>query len=263
MRIALAGLNARSLSYLKALEDWDRHSGPRQAGHRVAGAQPAPVVSAVFDVHGAHVGKPLMTAVAALANGFPGPRLSQFGDLVVSDAPALCYRYLQEQEKLALRTADLEKKEAMQADLVSRAIDALVLFFPPSTSPYFAELYASAALEARVSIVNCSPVPMSTIPGWQQSFEEAGLLLLGDQPRSSGASLGARIAAHYPFMNALSRLAILTPNPVLAATLLLRAYLEEEPLADVKEAARHIFEAPSVQEPFGESVCSTDIVAMY
>jgi myo-inositol-1-phosphate synthase len=59
----------------------------------------------------------------------------------------------------------------------------MVLYLPVG-SQAAAEFYASAALAAGCSLVNCTPAVLGNSAAWRRRFAEAGLVLVGDDMKS-------------------------------------------------------------------------------
>jgi len=83
------------------------------------------------------------------------------------------------------------------ADVVKvlRQTGATVLInYLPVGSQKATELYAEAALEAGIGMVNCIPVFIASVPAWAQRFAKAGLPIVGDDIKSQfGATITHRV----------------------------------------------------------------------
>lgn len=78
---------------------------------------------------------------------------------------------------------------AVVDELKNSKTQVLVNFLPVG-SQQAAEFYLTAALEARVAVVNCIPVFIASDPVWSRRFSERGLPVIGDDVKSQ---LGATI----------------------------------------------------------------------
>ena len=81
-----------------------------------------------------------------------------------------------------------ERSRHMGCDEVARTLREhnvnVVILYLPVGSQKAAEVYATAALKAGCSLVNCTPAVLANSTEYALAFEESGQLLLGDDMRS-------------------------------------------------------------------------------
>jgi myo-inositol-1-phosphate synthase len=71
------------------------------------------------------------------------------------------------------------------ARVLTQAQASIVVLYLPVGSQAAAEFYASAALAAGCSLVNCTPAVLGNSPAWRARFAESGLVLTGDDMKSN------------------------------------------------------------------------------
>jgi myo-inositol-1-phosphate synthase len=88
--------------------------------------------------------------------------------------------------------ADAEEasKEVIVAALRDSGTEVLVNYLPVG-SEQAVRFYMECALEAGVAVVNCMPVFIASDPAWERRFEEKRLPIVGDDIKSSSATITA------------------------------------------------------------------------
>lgn len=186
MRIAIVGVGNCSCALVQALDalaTGDMSHVDLVSG--LSGTDPAKIeVVAAFDIDRRKVGLPLHEAIFAAPNcttRYRTPRPS--GVIVSSGAPRDgADGLLGSVVILAETAADVAVEDVVRVLTDSRA-EILVLYLPVG-SQEAAEFYASAALVAGCSLVNCTPAVLGNSAAWRNRFAEAGLALVGDDIKS-------------------------------------------------------------------------------
>lgn len=186
MRIAIVGVGNCACTLIQALDGIAlgavRHP-ELVAG--ISGIEAAKIeVVAAFDVDARKVGLPLDESVAAPPNCTtfyrqPGPSTVVVGLGAPLDGVA---GLLSGVVPIAPGAGEVTIEDVAGSLAEARA-DAVVLYLPVG-SQQAADFYASAALAAGCSLVNCTPAVLANSSSWQHRFAEAGLVLLGDDMKS-------------------------------------------------------------------------------
>jgi myo-inositol-1-phosphate synthase len=146
---------------------------------------------AAFDVDERKVGKKLHEAIYA------GPNITmkitdplQY-DAIVHRGPTL------DSVHDAMRESFIYESSLPTIDVASILIESkadVVINFVPSGGEQATHAYAEAALKANCSFINCIPTQLATISEWTKRFEDAGLVVIGDDIKSQlGATMLNRI----------------------------------------------------------------------
>lgn len=97
----------------------------------------------------------------------------------------------------ALREYFIHESDEPVVDLVRVFKDSgaeIVINYLPTGSDQATYAYAEAAILAGCSFINCMPTPIAKNPEWQKKFEDAGLVLMGDDIKSQcGATIVNRV----------------------------------------------------------------------
>lgn len=142
---------------------------------------------AAFDVDERKVGKKLHEAIRAEPNVTKKITDPVQYDATVYRGPTLD-GVIQEMRGTLVRESSAQAEDVASVLKKSRA--DVVVNLVPSGADQATFMYASAALDAGCSFVNCIPTALATIPEWQKRFEKKGLVLLGDDIKSQlGATM--------------------------------------------------------------------------
>ena len=199
IRIAIAGIGNCASALLQGLQYYAR---PRAArGHepagllhpRIGGYGPADIqVAAAFDIDVRKVGKPLEVACGAAPNcttrfikRLPryGVRVSM-GQVLDGVAPHMS-RYSASQTFVVS-----PRRPVNIARVLKQSGAEIFLNYLPVGSQRATEAYASACLEAGVSLINCIPVFIASDPRWAARFARRGIPIIGDDVKGQ---IGATI----------------------------------------------------------------------
>jgi myo-inositol-1-phosphate synthase len=205
IRIAIAGVGNCASSLLQGLSYYARRR-PR-AGRPVAGLlhpaigpyTPAEIaVVAAFDIDARKVGRTLEAACAAAPNctarfcpSLPrsGVRV-QMGPVLDGVAPHM-RRYPPAQTFLVATARAVNVARVLKA---ARA--EILLNYLPVGSQRATEAYATACLEAGVSLINCIPVFIASDRRWAARFTQRGIPVVGDDVKGQvGATILHRALA--------------------------------------------------------------------
>ena len=208
IRIAISGVGNCASSLLQGLRYYGSGGNhPKAAGllhPRVGSYAPADIqVVAAFDIDTRKVGKPLETACLAEPNCTTQflkrlPRYGirvQMGPVLDGIAPHMS-RYPDAQTFL------VSKMRPVNVTRVLKQSGAEILLnYLPVGSQHATEAYASACLDAGVSLINCIPVFIASDPDWASRFARKGIPLVGDDVKGQvGATILHRTIAQL-FMN--------------------------------------------------------------
>lgn len=96
-----------------------------------------------------------------------------------------------------MREYFIHESKEKEVDVVKVLEDSkaeIVINYLPTGSDEATYAYAEAALKAGCSFINCMPTPIAKNPEWRKKFEDAGLVLMGDDIKSQcGATIVNRI----------------------------------------------------------------------
>lgn len=197
IRVAVVGVgNCFSALYqgLDYYKDTDPESGqiPGVMHMRIGGYHPADIqVVAAFDVDRRKVGRPVGEAI------FAAPNCARVFHKDVPDGPTVLMGPVLDgvpdhmkdyPEHLAFRVSNEDPVDVVSV-LKDTKADILINYLPVGSSNA-TWAYVRAALEARVSVLNCIPVFIASDPVYEEMFINAGIPLLGDDMKSQvGASI--------------------------------------------------------------------------
>ena len=206
IRIAIAGAGNCASALLQGLAYYagsrstnGRHPIPGLLHPRVGPFLPSDIrVVAAFDIDARKVGKPLEQALAAAPNcttqflrHFPryGVRV-QMGPVLDGVAPHM-------RQYPASQTFLISKARPVNITTVLKRSGAEILLnYLPVGSQQATEAYATACLDAGVSLINCIPVFIASDPAWAARFSKRGLPLVGDDVKGQvGATILHRALA--------------------------------------------------------------------
>jgi myo-inositol-1-phosphate synthase len=142
---------------------------------------------AAFDIDKRKVGKNLHDAITAEPNKTMKIADPLKYDVIVKRGPT------HDSIIKELREVFIHESEADEVDVaeILQAVGAeIVVNYLPGGSVQATYAYAEAALKAGCSFVNCMPTPIAKDPKWRKRFEDAKLVLVGDDIKSQ---LGATI----------------------------------------------------------------------
>ena len=203
IRVALVGVGNCASALVQGVSFYRRHPDltvglmhPEIAGLRVADIY----FACAFDVDQRKVNRPLREAIFAPPNCakifcespddddakvFPGP----LADGVASHMQ----NFADTQRAIIADEARTNLKNYVVRKLKETRATVLVNYLPVG-SQNATELYAEAALEARIGMVNCIPVFLASNPAWAAKFKAANLPLIGDDVKSQfGATVLHRV----------------------------------------------------------------------
>ena len=205
IRIAVAGVGNCASSLLQGLEYYGTvhaENGGLVRGllHPSIGPyRPSDVkVIAAFDIDARKVGKPLETACTAAPNcttkflkRFPRYGVAvQMGPVLDGVAPHM-NQYPPEQRFVVSKV-----KAANVATVLKKSGAEILLNYLPVGSQRATEAYATACLEAGVSLINCIPVFIASNPAWAAKFAKRRIPLIGDDVKGQvGATILHRTLA--------------------------------------------------------------------
>lgn len=206
IRIAIAGVGNCASALVQGLEYYGRTSSrrTRQASDgllrpRVGGYAPADIrVVAAFDVDARKVGKPLEAACAMRPNCTTWfvkrlPRYGvrvQMGPPLDGIAPHMA-NYPTDQTFVLARARPVPLAAALK-----KSGAEILMNYLPVGSQRATEAYATACLDAGVSLINCMPVFIASNPRWAARFAKRGLSLIGDDVKGQvGATILHRTIA--------------------------------------------------------------------
>lgn len=164
VQIGLVGVGNCASSLVQGLQ----HDGVRDV--RVASA---------FDIADAKVGRELTEAIWA--------------------APNNARRFADDLAPVGVVVADGSDPDSVAQELRRSGTTVVVSLLPPGAQDA-SERYATAALDAGCAYVNCMPAVLARSPAWGRRFADAGLPLVGDDPKSR---FGATVV-HRAVLDALS-----------------------------------------------------------
>ena len=155
-------------------------------------------VVAAFDIDARKVNKPLETAIAAAPNCTTQflPKLPRYG-LRVQMGPILDGIAPHMSQYPAERTFIPAKAKPVNLTGILRNTGAEILLnYLPVGSQRATEAYATACLDAGVSLINCIPVFIASNPRWAARFAKKGIPLVGDDVKGQvGATILHRTLA--------------------------------------------------------------------
>ena len=205
IRIAVAGVGNCASSLIQGLEYYgtahaDNGGLVRGLLHpRIGPYRPSDVkVVAAFDIDARKVGKPLEAACTAAPNcttqflkRFPRYGVTvQMGPVLDGVAPHMS-QYPPEQRFVVSKA-----KAANIAGVLKKSRAEILLNYLPVGSQRATEAYASACLEAKVSLINCIPVFIASNPTWAAKFAKRRIPLIGDDVKGQvGATILHRTLA--------------------------------------------------------------------
>jgi myo-inositol-1-phosphate synthase len=196
IRLAVAGVGNCASSLIQGIDYYRDHDPGESAGvlngeiggYRVEDILPV----AAFDIDERKVGKPLEEAIFAhpnCAKRFQDKVRShgvevQMGPVADGVAEHMC-------DAPAERAFRPSSRQPVDLARVLRESGAQVLIcYLPVGSERAVHLYAEAALEAGVALVNCIPVFIASNPEWARRFEARGVPVVGDDIKSQvGATI--------------------------------------------------------------------------
>jgi myo-inositol-1-phosphate synthase len=196
IRLAVAGVGNCASALIQGIDYYRDHDPEKSAGvlhaeiggYRVDDILPV----AAFDIDERKVGKPLEEAIFALPNC-----TKRFQDSVSRSGIEVQMGPLADGVAAHMGDAPAERafvpanREAVDVAQVLRETGAHVLIcYLPVGSEQAVHLYAEAALEAGVALVNCIPVFIASNPEWARRFEARGIPIIGDDIKSQvGATI--------------------------------------------------------------------------
>ena len=205
IRIAIAGVGNCASSLLQGIHYYSQPKTIRDhsAGllhPTVGGYRPSDIrIVAAFDIDSRKVGRPLEAACLAPPNcttqfikRFPsyGVRV-QMGP-VLDGVASHMRQYPDDQTFLVAKTRPVNV-----ATLLKQSRAEVFLNYLPVGSQRATEAYATACLEAGVSMINCIPVFIASNPHWAARFTKRGIPLIGDDVKGQvGATILHRTIAN-------------------------------------------------------------------
>ncbi len=203
IRIAFVGIGNCASALLQGLHYY-ANTKSRQAAAgllhpRVGGYAPSDIkVVAAFDIDARKVGRSLEAACTALPNCttlFIG-RFPRYGVRVrmgpVLDGIASHMRRYPSSQTFVVSTA----RPVNVAKVLRDSGAEILLNYLPVGSVRATEAYASACLEAGVSLINCIPVFIASNPHWANRFAKRGIPIVGDDVKGQvGATILHRTLA--------------------------------------------------------------------
>ena len=146
---------------------------------------------AAFDIDERKVGKKLHEAIKAEPNKTMKIVDVPDYDVLVQRGPTL------DSIITELREYFIHESNEPVVDVVQILKDSgaeVVVNYLPTGSDKATYAYAEAALMAGCSFINCMPTPIAKNPEWQKRFNDAGLVLMGDDIKSQcGATIVNRV----------------------------------------------------------------------
>lgn len=199
IRIAIVGVGNCASSLLQGIEYY-RHASEEERTYPIGlmhydlgGYMPSDIeVVCAFDIDARKVGRPLNEALFAKPNNtkllWPDLPCSQ---IIVHMGPVLDGVSPHMEDYPEDRRFVVAKQPAVDIVQVLRESRAdILLNYLPVGSQQAAEFYATACLEAGVSLINCMPVFLVSNPEWAEAFYRRGVPIVGDDIKSQ---LGATI----------------------------------------------------------------------
>jgi myo-inositol-1-phosphate synthase len=199
IRIAIVGVGNCASSLLQGIEYY-RHASEEERScpiglmhYDIGGYTPADIeVVCAFDIDARKVDRPLSEAVFAKPNNtkliwpdLPWSHvLVHMGPVLDSVSPHM-ENYPEDRRFVIAKRPAVDVVQALRE---SRA--DILLNYLPVGSQQAAEFYATACLEAGVSLVNCMPVFLVSETTWAEAFRRRGIPIVGDDVKSQ---LGATI----------------------------------------------------------------------
>ena len=202
IRAAIAGVGNCASSLIQGIEYYRGRSPKEAAGlmhPRIGGWGCGDIeVVAAFDIDRRKVGKPLEEAIFAKPNCtrvfqkvMPVSSVTvQMGPILDGVAPHM----LDQPEDDSFRPAEDTPVDVAQT-LRDSGAEILICYLPVG-SEQAVRHYAQACLDARVAMVNCIPVFVTSDPEWAEKFRAANLPIIGDDIKSQvGATIVHRALA--------------------------------------------------------------------
>ena len=205
IRIAIVGVGNCASSLLQGLQYYARPRGSNGQvmdgllHARIGPYGPGDVkVVVAFDMDVRKVGKPLEIACVASPN-CTTRFLKQFPKygLRVQMGPILDgFAQHMEQYPPAQRFVPSKAKPVNLTRVLKQSGAEILLSYLPVGSQKATEAYATACLEAGVSLINCIPVFIASDPTWAAKFTKRGIPLIGDDVKGQvGATILHRTLA--------------------------------------------------------------------
>jgi len=203
IRIAIAGVGNCASALLQGIAYYGREGSRRDATgllhSRIGGYTPADIrVVAAFDIDARKVGKPLEEACQAPPNctthflrRFPRYGVRVEMGPVLDGVASHMRRYPPAQTFLVAKTRPVNV-----ANVLKRSEAEILLNYLPVGSKRATEAYATACLEAGVSLINCIPVFIASNRSWAARFASRGIPMIGDDVKGQvGATILHRTLA--------------------------------------------------------------------
>ncbi len=203
IRIAIAGVGncasslIQGIEYYKSLGSDAEKASQGLMHYDLGGYVPGDVeIVAAFDIDKRKVNKPLKEAVFAKPNCtkvfFPllpdYPVKVNMGEIHDGISPHMA-DYPEDRRFIAA-----DEKPCNVAKVLADSGAEILVNYLPVGSEKAAKFYASACLEAGVSLVNCIPVFIASDEKWIKKFEEKGIPIIGDDIKSQiGATIIHRV----------------------------------------------------------------------
>jgi myo-inositol-1-phosphate synthase len=203
IRVALAGVGNCASSLVQGVEFYSHEKNKDVSGlmHPRIGDWGVTDIEfvAAFDVDKRKVGQPLEKAIFAHPNcglvfqpTIPATNcIVQMGPVLDGVSPHMA-DYPADQTFLVSSAEPVDIAKALRE---SRA-EVLVCYLPVGSEDAV-RFYAEACLEAKVAMVNCMPVFISSDPAWADRFKAAHVPIVGDDIKSQvGATIVHRVLTH-------------------------------------------------------------------
>ncbi len=205
IRIAIAGVGncasalLQGLQYYGAIRPLNGRGAAGLLHPRIGSYAPSDIhVVAAFDVDARKVGKPLEAACAASPNcttrflkAFPRYGLRVQMGPVLDGIASHMTRYPETQTFVIAKARPVHLAQALR-----RAGAEILLNYLPVGSQKATEAYATACLEAGVSLINCIPVFIASDSQWASRFTKRGIPVVGDDVKGQvGATILHRALA--------------------------------------------------------------------
>ena len=207
IKVAIIGVGNCASSLIQGIEFYRKHnldsnSEPEALGlmnYEIGGYRPQDIeIVCAFDIDKRKVGFPLKKAIfqapnctQLITNHLASPNaIVQMGP-VLDGIAAHMNEYPENRRFISSNVKPVDVVKALKNSGAE-----MVLNYLPVGSNQATEFYATACLEAGVSLINCIPVFIASNPVWAKRFKDRGIPIIGDDVKSQvGATIVHRTLA--------------------------------------------------------------------
>ncbi len=188
IKVAVAGVGNLVNGLVQGIKYYSDHKNQDDLLHpKIGGFQIEDIkVVAAFDIDERKVGKDLSEAIFAAPNKMDMVVELETTHVIVQKSPTL--DGVAETARGELKVSDSKDVDVVKV-LENSGAEMLVIA-TPSGAVQTAEMFAEAALKAKIGVINATPTPLARNSVWARKFREASLPILGDdlQSQAGGTS---------------------------------------------------------------------------